>query len=232
MPKNTQNQGVSLNDHRAIAPQIYAHLRAKIVHAELLPGEVMSETEIARYFGVSRQPVREAFIKLAESGLVQVRPQRGTMVSRISKEAVMDARFVREAIEADVVKIVAERCDEAIARELRGQVVRQKCLTDPEIGEFVHLDEVFHQTLAEVAGRPNAWRVVEDFKAQMDRVRFLSDSGRRVQLLISQHHDIVEAIARNDVAKAEAAMRKHLREIIHSLPELERDRPELFAQPS
>lgn len=113
----------------AIAPQLYRRLRERIVRTELLPGEFISETEIARAYDVSRQPVREAFIKLAEAGLVQIRPQRGTMVTRISAEAVMDARFVREAIEADVVKLVAERCDAAIEAELKRQIAAQKTST-------------------------------------------------------------------------------------------------------
>ncbi|TKT69930.1 GntR family transcriptional regulator [Aquamicrobium sp. LC103] len=212
----------------AIAPQLYRLLRSRIVRTELLPGEIISETEIARGYDVSRQPVREAFIKLAEAGLVEVRPQRGTMIARISTEAVMDARFVREAIEADVVKIVAERADKAIADELTDQIARQKRVADDDNDGFVKLDELFHRTLAEMAGKAYAWRVVEDVKAQMDRVRYLSVEKLHIRRLIGQHEDVVEAIVKNDVVGAEAAMRAHLREILKSLPELAKARPELF----
>ncbi|MGB3391375.1 MAG: GntR family transcriptional regulator [Pseudaminobacter sp.] len=212
----------------AIAPQIYRLLRDRIVRTELLPGEAISETEIARNYDVSRQPVREAFIKLAEAGLVQIRPQRGTMITPISTEAVMDARFVREAIEADVVKLVAERSDHAIRTELLAQLERQKRVADDESDAFVRLDEHFHRTLAEMAGKAYAWRVVEEVKAQMDRVRYLSVEKPHVRLLINQHEAIVAAIARNDVAAAESAMRAHLREILKTLPAVAKTRPELF----
>ena len=69
----------------------------------LQPGQALSETEISKQFGVSRQPVREAFIKLAEAGLVEIRPQRGTFVVPITQRDVLQARFIREAVEVAVV---------------------------------------------------------------------------------------------------------------------------------
>ncbi|MBX9452403.1 MAG: GntR family transcriptional regulator [Mesorhizobium sp.] len=218
----------AINSSAAIAPQIYRLLRDRIVRTELLPGEVISETEIARGYDVSRQPVREAFIKLAEAGLVQIRPQRGTMITRISTDAVMDARFVREAIEADVVKLVVERCDTTIRTELLAQIDRQKRVADDDSDGFVKLDELFHRTLAEMAGKSYAWRVIEEVKAQMDRVRYLSVEKLHVRLLISQHEEIVAGIVENDAPRAEAAMRAHLREILKSLPEVAKARPDLF----
>src|SRR5690554_5571253 len=71
-----------------------------------VPGTRISETELAAAYEVSRQPVREAFIKLAEEGLLAVRPQRGTFILRISIPAVLTARFIREAVEADIVRHV------------------------------------------------------------------------------------------------------------------------------
>lgn len=222
------NIAQSLDAGSAIAPQLYQLLRGRIVRTELLPGEVISETEIAKAYDVSRQPVREAFIKLAEAGLVQIRPQRGTMITRITESAVMDARFVREAIEADVVRLVAETCDDAMRRELQDQMAAQKRMAEDDNEAFVRLDELFHRTLAEMAGKPYAWRVVEDVKAQMDRVRYLSVQKDHIRVLIVQHARIVDTIAQNDIAGAEAAMRAHLREILKSMPEVAKARPELF----
>ena len=82
------------------ASQLADRLRAAIMDNSLPPDTRLSEVETAQQYGVSRQPVREAFIALAGQGLLDVRAQRGTFVTRISLAAVMDARFVREAIEA------------------------------------------------------------------------------------------------------------------------------------
>ena len=75
-----------------IARQVERALRQAIVTMRIRPGEMLSEQDIARRFGVSRQPVREAFIKLGEANLVRILPQRGTLVVKISRAAVEDAR--------------------------------------------------------------------------------------------------------------------------------------------
>lgn len=212
----------------AVGPQVYRILREQIIQAELMPGERISEAEIAKSLSISRQPVREAFIKLSEEGLVQVLPQRGTYVTRISTASVMDVRFVREAIEADIVRqVTAEHTAETV-RELRDQIARQKQVPQDDRATFLRLDELFHHTLAAAAGRAYAWSVIESVKAQMDRVRFLSVDDIQIGRLIGQHERIVDAIAAGDVGKAEAALRTHLREILKSLPEIARARTEFF----
>lgn len=229
MPKLVTSQTLILNDTLPIARQIYAALRSRIVRTELMPGEVISETEVAKEYGISRQPVREAFIKLAEGDLVQIRPQRSTMISRISRDRVMDARFIREAIEADIVRNLADSIDDAMVRELRSQIAAQLALGFEQSDEFVKLDELFHRSLTEMAGFSGAWVVIENVKTQMDRVRFLSVQRSHIEKLITQHMAVVEALSRRDAKMAEQVMRLHLREIMSSFSELERTRPELFS---
>ena len=211
-----------------VGPQVYRILREQIIQAELLPGERLSESDVAKTLAVSRQPVREAFIKLSEEGLVQVLPQRGTFVTKISVASVMDVRFVREAIEADVVRVVAETHQVETIAELRRQIAEQRKVPQQDRAGFLRLDEHFHRTLAAAAGKAYAWDVIESVKAQMDRVRFLSVDDMHVGRLIDQHEKIVEAIAAGDKAAAEEATRLHLREILSSLPEIARSRSDLF----
>ncbi|MFD1200111.1 GntR family transcriptional regulator [Brucella gallinifaecis] len=214
--------------HVSVVDQLYAALRAAIIDNALSPGTRISEAEVAQQYGVSRQPVREAFITLANEGLLEVRPQRGTFVAKISLQAVMDARFVREAVEADIVKLLARAPDEALVRELRMQLVRQEELIGGSARDFMDADEIFHRTMAEGADKGKAWRVVVEMKAQMDRVRFLSSMHFPVARLIAQHRDVVEAIATGDAARAEQFMRQHLQGILIDLPVIEQERPEYF----
>lgn len=211
-----------------IGPQLYRILRERIVSADLPPGSRISESEVARTYSLSRQPVREAFIKLAEDGLVEVRPQRGTLVRKISPDAVMDARFVREAIEADIVKLVAENVDEGLVQTLQDQIARQRALPDSEAEAFLALDERFHRTLADAAGKSYAWKVIEDVKLQMDRVRYLSALHFSKRELVIQHSDIADAIIRRDPEGAAEAMRTHLRKILTDLPTIAATRPDFF----
>lgn len=222
------NAELAITHDAPVGPQVYRILRARIIRGDLAPGSRISESEIAATFSLSRQPIREAFIKLSEEGLVEVRPQRGTLITKISTAAVLDARFVREAIEADVVRLVAVKRDASVLADLRAQLLQQKETADPD--RFMRLDETFHRTLAEAAGKSYAWNVIEDVKTQMDRVRYLSFIQFPISTLIAQHEGIVAAIEGEDPDAAEQAMRRHLREIITALPGIAAARPEFFRE--
>lgn len=220
----------ALDPAMPITPQIHRTLRERIVRNDLKPGNRISEAEIARSYAVSRQPVREAFIRLAAEGLIAIRPQRATVISKIAYGAVLDARFLREAIEADIVRLLATRPDPALVAALRRELARQK--TASAATDFIQLDEAFHRTLAEGAGKGGAWRLIEGLKSQMDRVRFLSLGHFPVAKLIAQHGALVERIAAGDVPGAEAAIRHHLREVLADLPAILRASPEFFDAPA
>ncbi len=217
------------------AQRVFRELRAAIVTMALMPGQALSENEIAARLGVSRQPVREAFIKLSEAGLLRVRPQRGTFVVKISTKQVTDARFVREAVE---IAVVREACrgmsadDGLYLEELIG--AQREAALDPEPARFLALDEEFHHAFAICADCDYAWRVVEEVKAQMDRVRYLSlPHATPMQRLVDQHAAILAAAKAGNAGAAEEAVRTHLSEILTSLPVLERQFPDLFeARPS
>jgi DNA-binding GntR family transcriptional regulator len=221
----------------AIAPgapvgmQLYRLLRERVLSADLAPGARLSESEIAASYAVSRQPVREAFIKLAEEGLLEIRPQRGTYVRRISVPAVLSARFVREAIEADIVRLVAARPDPATLAALDDLLARQRdTLNDPDAERFIALDDAFHSRLAEAAGQAGAWSLLDGLKTQMTRVRHLGARRFPREKLVRQHAAVVQAIRARDPGAAEAAMRTHLREILNDLPAIADAQPAFFDQ--
>jgi DNA-binding GntR family transcriptional regulator len=213
----------------SMAAQIVRSLRQAIVTMRFRPGEMLSEQEIASRFGVSRSPVREAFIKLAEVGLVRVLPQRGTRVAPISYAAVEDARFVREAVETAIVR-EASSGRRALDPALSDNLDRQRRAAGARDAEaFFGLDEEFHRLLAEAAGRGAAFKVIEDVKSQMDRVRYLATpSATSMDTLVAQHVAIAEAVRAADAERAVAAMRAHLSEILQSLPALALRHPDLF----
>lgn len=214
----------------SLAPQLLRILRDAVVRGDLPPGTTLSEAEIARRFGVSRQPVREAFIKLQEAGLLSIRPQRGTVVQRICVDAVFDARFVREAVEVAVVRTAAQTRPPGLEARLAGLIAAQeRAAAEADASGFLRLDEAFHRAIAEGIGRSFAWTALETIKAQMDRVRFLSFEGATpLPELIRQHRAIAAAIAAGRPDAAEAAMRAHLREILASLPRIAEAHPDFF----
>ena len=210
--------------------QAYAALRHAIVTLRLRPGQPLSEQGIAQQLRTSRTPVREAFIKLAEAGLIEVLPQRGTLVRKISPKAVKDARFVREALEIVVMHEATGRLDPsffAMARELiAGQ---RAAAAGNDLERFMTLDDAYHRSFAVAIDRSHAWTVIEAQKAQMDRVRYLSlPDATPINRLIDQHEAILDAIERGDVPASEAAMRTHLAEVLAVLNPLSQLYPDLF----
>lgn len=213
----------------AIGTSLHERLRDAIVSGGLHPGQALSESEIAARYSVSRQPVREAFIRLAQEGLVAVLPQRGTFVLKISIKEVMDARFVREAVEEALVREAALLRPEGLVPSLRALIDAQSKVATGDNASFLTLDEAFHRQIADALGRERVWRVVDQAKAQMDRVRFLSyeaatPSGR----LIEQHTAIVDAIEAGDPQAAASALKLHMGEILNSLPVLAERFPGMF----
>lgn len=229
---HTPQQNYDLNGNLPVNQQIYRYLRKDIVECTIPPGTLLSEKEISTRFNVSRQPVREAFIKLAENGLVQILPQRGTFVQKISVKRVADGRFIRSAIECSIARRAAELATAEQLLMLEHNISRQKLAAQHnQTSEFLALDDQFHQLLTEIADCPLAWETIENIKATMDRVRFLTLSKvSPPESLITQHEKIYQAIADHNPESAEKAVLVHLQEMIHNITPIEQQNQDWFAQ--
>ncbi|KFX05924.1 GntR family transcriptional regulator [Pectobacterium betavasculorum] len=219
-----------INNSEPVNQQIYRVLRKDIVECNIPPGKLLSEKEISVRFDVSRQPVREAFIKLAEAGLVQIMPQRGTFVMKISEQRVADARFIRQALECAIVRRAAEMVTDEQLLTLEHNLRRQELAAQNEqVREFLSLDDSFHQLLTQIANCPLAWETIESIKATMDRVRFLSLSQVSPPTsLIQQHYLIFSALKARDPDAAEKAIREHLQEMIYSITPIAQQNSDWF----
>lgn len=225
---NIQDFAWSVDPVSPVRMQIYEGLRQRIIHGDIPPGTALSEAEISRMLAVSRQPVREAFLKLAEDGLLEIRPQRGTFVRKINKDAVMDARFVREAIEARIVRELAITHDSDLISRLRTLLAAQEAVPLSCLDDFMKLDEEFHKTLANAACRLYGWKVIEAIKIQIDRVRYLTLQKFPQKKLIHQHTAITDAIEQGLPDQAEHEMQQHLRLVLEDLPGVEQAHPDFF----
>lgn len=225
------NQFNIVTSGNSSAQQVYDWLHGRILRGELEPGARLSETEIANQAGVSRQPVREAFIRLTATGLAEVRPQRGTFIGRISIKAVLSARLIREAVESDLIRMVSAQFDDALLEQLEEQLAAQRVASEKQdVEAFIALDDQFHHSLAVAAGHGDVWDVLEGLKSQMNRLRYITARVFDHQKLIEQHGAIVQSLRAGDTDAAEQAMRLHLREVLHDLPEIAAAQPEFFTQ--
>lgn len=219
-----------LRPNEPVNLQIYRALRRAIVNCTFLPGEPISDKEISEAFGVSRQPVRDAFIKLAGAGLIQVLPQRGTFVMKISPKRVENGRFIREAIEVAVVGRVAEAITEPQLQTLVELIARQEqAAAQNDASGFLALDDEFHSSLPRMIDCTDAWDLIEDIKAHMDRVRYLSLANvTPLPALIAQHRAILEGLRSRDPVRARDAMHRHLTEINVSFGPIQSHNPAWF----
>jgi GntR family transcriptional regulator, rspAB operon transcriptional repressor len=143
--------------------------------------------------------------------------------------AVLAAQFVREAVEADIVRRVADRVDAAEIRILDDILALQLntiAIDDPQ--PFVSSDEAFHRKLADLAGQSAGWDFLQPLKTQLDRVRHLSAQKFPRRDLVEQHFEIVDAIRSGDPAKAEQKMRHHLRQVLSDVPVVAAAHPDFF----
>jgi transcriptional regulator, GntR family len=181
-----------LNPTQPVNQQIYRILRRDIVHCLIPPGTPLSEKEVSVRFDVSRQPVREAFIKLAENGLIQIRPQRGSYVNKISMTQVRNGCFVRQAIECAVVRRAGSMINDEQLYQLEQNLNQQRVAVErQQLNDFFQLDDEFHQKLSLIADCQLAWDTIENIKATIDRVRYMSlDHVTPPDMLLRQHLDI------------------------------------------
>lgn len=211
------------------AAQMHDILRRRIIAGDLLPGTRISEQEIASKYELSRQPVREAFIRLTGEGLIEVRPQRGSYISRIDMEWVLGTRFIRESVEADIVRLAARRARPPQVQALRAILERQERIAQGDAKALVILDEEFHSSLAALAGQMLVWHHLQGLKMHLDRVRHLISARTPKDVMLDQHRAVVDAIAAADPDRAEAAMRQHLRRVFDDLPAIVQLSPQYFA---
>lgn len=222
------SRGLSFD--RPVASQIYGFIRDAIVSMELLPGQMISETALAEQFGVSRTPVREALIQLSTIGFVEVLPQRGTYVSKFSMDKILEARFIREALEVSVVKHLAENATPEMV-SVSEKIIAQQVIAaaDDDPLAFQKLDDEFHQTLANFTHYSRVAMLIEAEKAHMDRIRNLSlHMSGQYKRVIAQHTAIVKAIKSGSVEKAAKAMGVHMKDVYTVLQVIPKEHPEYF----
>jgi DNA-binding GntR family transcriptional regulator len=210
--------------------EAYQAVRRRIIGLDLAPGAALSENELAEQFGLSRTPVREALILLADEGLVQVFPKIGSFVARVDPGRVADAQFLREAVEmAGLESLTQSELDPEQVEALRQNLAAQEA-PGLDLETFFGLDEEFHRLLLALSGHAGSWPAVATAKGHLDRARMLAlRSDRPLQVYVREHRGIFEAALTGRAELAQDRLRSHLRTVFSDIEDIRRERPELFA---
>lgn len=209
--------------------QIHDALRERIVTLEFKPGQALSRAELAKDYGVSQTPVRDAMLKLEEEGLLVIFPQSKTEVSKIDLVHARETQFLRLSIELEVTRKLAMGRKESIG-PARNILVRQEAaLEDGNLDVFARLDMLFHHALCDAAGVANLWQLVTSRSGHIDRLRNLNlpDPGKPANIM-HYHRAILDAIEAGDPAAAEKAIREHLTGTLSQVREITARYPEFF----
>ncbi|MEK3782143.1 GntR family transcriptional regulator [Paenibacillus sp. FSL R5-0810] len=208
----------------------YHLLKDRIMRLDLEPGTKISEKEIAEELQVSRTPVREAFMKLAEEELLDIIPQSGTLVSRINLSHVEEGRFIREKIEKEIVALACERFPEEHRFRLETNLALQDVSADNRNRyKLFELDEEFHQILFAGTGKERTWKMLQQLNIHFNRLRLLRLSmDSNWETIIAQHKEIYRLIVSGETEQAVKTMEGHLRLVVVEQDLLRQKYPQYF----
>jgi len=215
---------------RTTAVDVFERLRADIVSLRMPPGTKLSEAEVARRFDVSRQPVREAFIRLGNMNLVQIQPQRATVVRRISRSAILESRFIRTAVEVEIVRLACKSYDDTHDAAFRSNLAQQlNAVRTKDSDRFNALDYEFHRLICVTANGEFAFKTIAENKVYVDRLCMLALASKTGQQEIYDDHlTIFERLRTGDEDGVVAIMRLHLSRLNETLDHAQRNNPAYF----
>ncbi len=202
-----------LHTPRSNAALAYDRLRTAIVSGQFEPGQRITEVGIATLLGVSRTPVREAFLRLVTDGLLRSSTIGGIEVVDPRAESA-DIQMLREAVEGCAARLAAIRATEAELTLITDLALETSKADPAHLAARARLNERFHLAIAEAAHAPRVERLVRDYRslfASPERLGQLPSA--KIKRLMTAHLGIAEAIRRRDPDDAEAKMRQHLREL-------------------
>ncbi len=217
-------------ERRTTADEVFDRLHQEIVSLELLPGTKLSEAEVARRFGVSRQPVRDAFGRLESLDLLLVRPQKATEIRAFSMERIANARLIRLAVELEVVRRACAVWDAERTKKLQQNLDWQSRTLDAgKLDEFNALDYHFHKLICELGGYPLAAETIKESKQKIDRLCMLSLGNHgEANAVLAEHRKLAEALSKNAVKEAVDMARVHLSRLDNTIDEIHRSHAEYF----
>jgi GntR family transcriptional regulator, rspAB operon transcriptional repressor len=191
---------------------IFQGLRDAIVSGRYRPGDRLNESQIAREFGISRIPVREALMQLQEHGLVMNHERRGMFVTRLGEEDVQRINSLRVVLEAEALKLCRLKISRKDATRLTNIMARMEAWTERTEMDAAALDLEFHRTLWEAAGNPYLTRALDSLVTSLFAHKALENVSADVKRWSLTHHRALLDIALgNSNAEPEAAIIFHMR---------------------
>jgi DNA-binding GntR family transcriptional regulator len=199
------------------------YVKTQVLTGAFAGGELISEGEVAAALGMSRTPVREAFLRLEAEGLLRLYPQRGALVVPVSSEearAVIEARLVLEQFAATKVVSRGPAARTAVFDRLSREVQRQRAAAAvSDWREFLEADRAFHNVILDESGNAILSGVYSSLRDR--QVRMTGESAQRdpsrMTTILFEHAGIAEALRDGDLQRALETVRTHLSSTVRAL---------------
>jgi len=191
---------------------IFNGLRDAIVSGRFRPGDRLNESQLAREFGVSRIPVREALMQLQEHGLVMNHERRGMFVTRLNEEDVQRINSLRVVLEAEALKLCRLKITKKDAARLNSIMARMEAWTERTEMDAAALDLQFHRTLWEAAGNPYLTKALDSLVTSLfahKALEYVSADLKRWSL--HHHRALLDVALGQSNIEPEAAIIIHMR---------------------
>lgn len=216
--RNKQGKTHFLEPPNSISDQIYERLKQKILFGEIESGERLMQNQVAENLQASRTPVREAFRRLEQDGLVERVPQGGVRVTRLDMEAIQEVFGIRTVLEAYAVELACGRITEAEIGTLRQLVIQARELLssdesgrETKIKRLFELNSQFHDTLSGASGNSYLMSMVNSLRFIVGRLRLL---GLRAESTWSrawdEHAQLIGLLEKRDKESAARLVKTHL----------------------
>ncbi|WP_206811169.1 GntR family transcriptional regulator [Paradesulfitobacterium ferrireducens] len=212
--------------------KLYELLKEEIIQLRLKPGSNISENEISEKYNVSRTPVREAFLRLSQEGLLTIYPQKGTFVSLIDLSLVEEARFLRETLEKAVVNLACKEFSQEKVFALEMNLKYQEMyIKNHDSEKQFQADEQFHKLIFEGCDKTRIWKIIDEMNNDFKRIRLLRlATNFNWDDIYIQHSNIFNGIIHKNPELAEKAMKEHLTAVNFDKTELVKKYPEYFKE--
>lgn len=186
-------------------------LRMNIISLDLKPGSSVSVYELSSELGISRTPVREALLELSKAKIIEVFPQKGSIIAYIDSDMVEQARFLRAVLEEAITELACDMATEEDLAELEMNIKMQEvCLENPVQGKLLQLDDEFHLKLYKMCHKEDIFAIKDTLSIHYDRVRNMSLAAVKDLKVVNDHKAILEAIKVADKETARVVVGKHL----------------------
>lgn len=206
------NFQVTMSEYLPLRDVVFNTLRHAILKGELEPGERLMEIALAQKLGVSRTPIREAIRKLELEGLVVMVPRKGAEVADITEKDLRDVLEVRTALEELSIELAMKNMNDDDCKQLtEANKLFAKDSESDDLIKIAEADVAFHELIYMATGNKRLIQMINNLREQMYRYRleYIKDKSTHARL-VDEHNRIIDAMVKNDVAAAKAAIKLHV----------------------